>query len=381
LTYPIRPVETLGSMLDRPTDVLARWQMATRSRRVPVIAGADAHARLAYRQSVDPYQDRVLARVPAYDVSFRTFVNHVILRDAWTGDAQADAHSLVSSIREGHIFTSIEAFAQLTSFETKAVSGGAVAVPGGYLHVAAPVAIEAAIAAPSGTTMVVYRDGEPVYETRDAALRIDVGTQPGAYHMEARLPWQRRDAIPWVLTNPIYVGLAPEHARRALAAGDAPATMRASIATEAWTAEASEGSMSTLNRVSLPDGTPAMEWQYQLATDGTASPFAAVRFPVADGLAKYDRLQLRAMSDEPRRVWAQLRTAGTAGGERWGKSFYVGRDLAAVEIRFDDFRRLGGAPSAVPLEQIDALLLVVDTLNTVPGSTGRIAITDLWFAR
>jgi hypothetical protein len=30
---------------------------------------------------------------------------------------------------------------------------------------------------------------------------------------------------------------------------------------------------------------------------------------------------------------------------------------------------------------VDALLLVVDTVNTVPGATGRIAITDLWLAR
>ena len=382
LTYPIRPVETLAAVLDRPTDVLSRWYRLALQRRVPALAGADAHARLGFRQATDPYDDRVIARVPSYETSFRAFVNHVMIARPLSGDARLDAQLITSAIREGHSFTSIDGLAGLGAFEARATSGNAIAVPGGYLEVTTPVEIHAAIAAPPGTTLAVLRGSEVLYETRDASLRIDVGTDPGAYHIEARLASQRvGSAVPWVLTNPIYVGLQGAHAAAA-AESRTTATTRTAVATEAWTAEASDGSTSALRSTALEDGTPALEWQFGLAAGARGSQYAAIRFPLANGLGAHDRLQLRGRSDRPRRLWAQLRTSGAAGGQRWGRTFYVDSDLEQIELRFEDFRPFDAASAArPPLDQIDSVLLVVDTVNTVPGSAGRIAFTDLWFAR
>jgi hypothetical protein len=383
LTYAFRPVETLGGLLDRPSDVIAQWDRLVPRRRVAALAGADAHARLGFREAADPYEDRVIARVPSYEVSFRAFANHVILDASLTGDAAADASLISSAIREGRVFTSIDSLAGLSRFEMKALSGGAVARPGEYLDIVAPVAIEAAIAAPAGTTLTVLRDGELVYETREPALRIDVGTEPGAYRVEAQLPSQRgRLAVPWVLTNPIYIGLREAHARAAIEPPTAEASSRASIATESWQAEASAGSTSALRPIQLEDGTPAIEWAFSLADGPRGAQYAALRFPVNTGLAAHDRLRLRVRSDQPRRLWAQLRAPGSQEGERWGRSFVVGVELESLELRFDEFRPLGAVSSTrAPLDRVDSLLLVVDTVNTAPGSSGRIAMTDLWLAR
>jgi len=107
-----------------------------------------------------------------------------------------------------------------------------------------------------------------------------------------------------------------------------------------------------------------------------------MRFPIEAGLAGHDRLQLRARSDGPRRVWAQMRAPGPTEGERWGSSFYLDDTLTSIDLRFADFRPLGPVSSArPPLDRVDSLLLVVDTVNARPGTTGRIAITDLWLAR
>ena len=383
LTYAFRPVETLAALLDRPNDVLRRWDRVTATRRVPGLAGADAHARLGFRQSVDPYQDRVLARLPSYEVSFRAFANHVILDRPLTGDAASDARLIIDGIREGRAYTSIDGYAALASFEAKATSGAASARPGEYLEISAPVAIEARIAAPPGTTMVVTRDGTTVYEVAEAALRIDVGTEPGAYRVEARLPPRlNRSTMPWVLTNPIYVGLRQTHARAQASTPTAAATDRMPIATALWRAEASDQSTSTLRPATLEDGTPALEWRFTLAGGPRAQQYAALRFEVDAGLATRDRLQLRARSDRPRRIWAQLRAAGAEDGERWGRTFYLDTGLEGRELRFDDFRPLGAVSSArPPLARVDSLLLVVDTLNNEPGASGRIWITDLWLAK
>jgi hypothetical protein len=382
LTYAIRPVETLGGLLDRPTNVLTQWDRLAATRRVAAIAGADAHARLGFRQAADPYEDRVLARLPSYEVSFRAFSNHVILSNALSGEPLTDAALITAAVRDGRIFTSIDSFAALGAFEAKALTGNTVARPGEYLQVQRAAAIEAAIAAPAGTTLAVLRNGQMLYETRAAALRIDVGAEPGAYRIEARLPSQSASSVPWVLTNPIYIGLAERHAAAAATSASPPASTRERIATEAWQAEASPGSTSELRATALPDGTPAVEWQFSLEGGARGGQYAAMRFPVTAGVVDYDRLQLRVQSDGPRRVWAQLRAPGAQEGERWGKSFYVGPDLETIELRFSEFLPVGlVSTERPPLAGIDSLLLVVDTLNSAPGSAGRMAITDLWFAR
>jgi hypothetical protein len=382
LTYAIRPVETLVGLLDRPEPVLRQWDRLALTRRVPALAGADAHARLGFRQRSDPYDDRVLARAPAYEVSFRAFVNHVILDGALTGDADTDAALVLSGIREGRVFTSIEGLAALTAFEARATSGQGIARPGEYLDLGGTVAIDATIGAPPGTTLAVVRDGERLYETQERSLRLDVGTTPGAYRIEAYLPGELASAtVPWLLTNPIYVGLRDAHTRGA-AAGPPEAeatTSRSAVATLAWVAEASEGSTSGLRASTLSDGTPALEWEFTLTGGRPQAQYAAMRFPTEGALATHDRLELRARSDGPRRVWAQLRAPGTTDGERWGTSFYLDDTLRSVVLRFADFRPLGPVSSPrAPLDRVDSLLLVIDTVNTAPGTSGRIEITDLW---
>jgi hypothetical protein len=382
LTYAIRPVETLVGLLDRPEPVLRQWDRLALTRRVPVLAGADAHARLGFRQRSDPYDDRVLARVPGYEVSFRAFVNHVILDGALTGDADYDAGLVLSGIREGRVFTSIDGLAGLAAFEARASSGQGIARPGEYLDLGGTVAIDATIAAPPGTTLAVVRDGERLYETQESSLRLDVGTTPGAYRIEAYLPAELASAtVPWLLTNPIYVGLRDAHSRGQTVESLDAATSRSAVATLGWVAEASEGSRSGLRASTLSDGSPALEWEFTLTGGRRQAQYAAMRFPTEGALATHDRLELRARSDGPRRVWAQLRAPGAADGERWGTSFYLDETLRSVVLRFADFRPLGPVSSArPPLDRVDSLLLVIDTVNTAPGTSGRIAITDLWLA-
>ncbi len=229
------------------------------------------------------------------------------------------------------------------------------------------------------------RNGEVLHETTTGALRIDVGRAAGAYRIEAHLPDARRGSasVPWLLTNPVYVGLREAH-RQAEAArvAPAPATARTPFATPAWRAEASDGSASVLTPGVLEDGTPALGWTFALAGGDPRAQFAAMRFPVDGGLGGHDRIQLRLRADAPRRLWVQLRAPGADGRARWGATFAVDATLQSVELPFASFRPLEtGLSPRPPLDQVDSVLLVVDTLNALPGASGSLRITDLWLAR
>ena len=262
-------------------------------------------------------------------MSFRAFVNHVILDRTLTRDAAADAALVMSALHEGRVFTSIDGIAGLTAFEAIASSGSVVARPGEYITSPGPVAISARIAAPPGTRLSVVRNGVTQFEVAAPAMRVDVGREPGAYRVEAHLPAHMTSSnIPWVLSNPIYVGLIGEH-ERAARRSVPPVSHRTAIETWLWRAEASDGSSSALDVVArMEDGTPALEWNYALAGGPKAEQYAAIRFPVEQGLQGQDRLQLRVRGDGPKRIWAQVRAPGPAGGERWGRTFYIDKSLA-----------------------------------------------------
>jgi hypothetical protein len=382
LAYPFRPAETLAALLHRPNEILERWDRLAQHRRVPAIAGADAHARLGFQEATDPYEDRVIARVPSYEVSFRAFTTHVVLNAPLTGQPAADARGVIDALREGRLFTTIDGAAHQSGFEARGTSGASLARVGEYLDPQGPVTISAEVLAPGSVTLVVFRDGHSIYDVAASKLRLDVGTEPGAYRVEAHLSARAGHArAPWILTNPIYVGLRDRHLQSAADPTRAPATSRTGLATALWQAEASAGSRSTLRSSSLADGTPALEWEFALAGGARANQYAALRLPVEQVLAEHDRLQVRVEGDGPRRVWAQMRSPDP-GGERWGRTFYVDDTLRAVELPFDDFRPVGPVPSSrPPLDRMDSLLFVVDTLNTVPGTAGRVKFTDMWIAK
>ena len=157
-----------------------------------------------------------------------------------------------------------------------------------------------------------------------------------------------------------------------------PATRRSGVATEMWGAEASPGSVSRLGPPA--SGGNAIEWTYQLAGGARAGQYAAVRFPV-EGLVGHDRIQLRARARGPMRLWVQLRASTVGDGERWGRTVYLDEADRSIDVSLADLEPLGATSQAQPpLDRIDVVLLVVDTLNNVPGSGGAVQLTELWLA-
>jgi hypothetical protein len=97
-------------------------------------------------------------------------------------------------------------------------------------------------------------------------------------------------------------------------------------------------------------------------------------------LAQFDRVQLRVTGDGPRRIWTQLRSDDP--GHRWGRTFYLDSSVRGFDMALAEFQGMGSdATTLPPLKDVDSVLLVVDTLNSHPGTSGVIQILDLWLAR
>lgn len=386
LGYPVRPAGAVAWLIDRPVELLSRWDAVGATRSVPALAAADAHARISLRDpGADGDTSGLQLPVPGYEAVFRAFSNHVVLDEALTGVATPDAAAIVGAITRGRVFTVIDAVASPGSLVFTAAAGAAVAHMGESVPLDAAVHLTARVGGPAGTTLRLMRDGVVMPDSGDADVSWSA-SEPGVYRVEAYVPGAPgTPPVPWVLSNPIYVGLP----RPPVASGGPPAAPLSRI--PARTAEAAvehgPGDLSELVDAQLADarsrrlaGEPPIGWRFALSPGVPAGQFAAVQLPVAGGVSAFERVRFTVRSAAPLRAWLQLR-AGPAT-ERWGKTFYADEEPRVVELSLRDFLPIGVTSTAAPpLSRVDSLLFVVDTLNSRPGATGAVTLSEIAFVR
>jgi len=382
LGYAVRGPGALALLLDRPGDLLARWDALGAERSVPALAAADAHARVG---ADDPTPSSLHLPFPSYESVFRTFSNHLVLDAALTGDAAADAATVLAAVKQGRVFTVVEALASPGEITFTADAEGRVAHMGETMGLSAGVVLRSQVAGPPGTRLRLLRNGAVIQETAASALEWNA-RDPGVYRIEAHVAGAPgTPPVPWILTNPIYVGMprppAASAARIEVPVSRIPA-QSADAAVEKGVSDRSElvDAQIADARARRLAGEQPVGWRYALAAGAPAGQFAAVQLPVVGGLAAFDRVRFTVMAAAPVRVWVQVR-AGSAT-ERWGRTFYAGREPRLVDLRLDSFAPIGETSSAAPpLGRIDSLLFVIDTLNNRPGASGSMTLSEIAFVR
>ena len=384
-TYFFRAPESMATLLDRPGPVLDRWDAIAATRRIVGLAGTDAHARLGFSQKNDPDGQPFHVRVPGYASSFRLFSNHVVLDAPLLHDATADAAHVLDAIRNGHVYSVIDALATPGSLSFSATSGPRSAQTGDALEITGDVVLHAKVEAPPGTTLALFRNGQRVHEVTDGPLEMNGGKDQAIYRVEAYTAnAPGGPAVPWIVSNPIYAGLSiktlgskiPEH------------TARIPARTAEVAAEWGPRDTSTVVATPLRDqrsrrfaGDPAIQWSYALAPGEAVGQFAAAAVPISPGLEAFERVRFEVTASAPMRAWVQLRVA-VGNTERHGATFYADTQSRTVEIPFSKFRPIGVTThTSAPLDKAQFLLFVVDTLNTLPGTTGSLTISEVGFVK
>lgn len=383
LGYWFRAPGAMATLLDRPVELLARWDAAGVTRSVMALAAADAHARLGRRQTTDQDGPGLHLPLPGYEVAFRTFSNHVVLTRPLRGEAAADAAAVLAALTQGRSFTVVDALATPGGLEFTARGvGGAVAGMGDAIPLAGEVTLQVRLSGPPGTTLRLLRSGDVVQESSGAEL--STRAEAGVYRVEAHTPEAPgTPPVPWVLSNPIYVGL-PRETKTAAQPG---LNSRIPARTAEATAEHGAADTSELVDARVEDpfdrrlvGDSPIGWRFALSEGRPAGQFAAVRLPVTGGLAAFDRVRFVVKSTLPMRAWVQVRASQAS--ERWGRTFYVDRETRMVDLPLRSFLPIGSTSSAAPpLRQVDSILFVVDTLNSRPGASGSMTIADAAFVR
>jgi hypothetical protein len=244
------------------------------------------------------------------------------------------------------------------------------------------VLLHASAAAPPGTTLVLLKNGQPMHRVTDGPLDINGGRERAVYRIEAyRLNGPGDPPVPWMVSNPIYAGFTREIADTA-----SPATVsRAAARTEEAARESGPNDTSDFAILAPRDagssGESGLRWTFALAPGAAVGQFAAIPIPISGGVATFERVQFRVSASKPMRAWVQFR-ATVGHTDRWGATFYADETTRLVDVPFEKFRPIGVTGSVrPPLDRVEFLLFVVDTLNTLPGTKGQLTISDIAFVK
>jgi hypothetical protein len=347
-TYPFRRSETLATLLDRPEAILRRWDVLAARRRVVAVAAADAHG-VGLRRG-EPNGASLALHLPAYESMFRTF-SITVSPVAATGDAHADARAVIDAIRAGHVYSSIDALAAPAALRFSATVDGATVEAGDIVPPGArKIELQVESNAPADARIVLLKDGTPHATAMGPLLRQTVTGERAVYKVEVGLPTAPGEPpVPWLVSNPIYVGFGNEPQPR----GRPPATK--------FAPQYQNGS--------------APDWTVVTSPRSKAAPAG----PAFGG---YDRLMFTARADRPMRLSVQLRVPTAGDGERWHRSIYLDETARDVSIFFDDMTPRGVTTQRRPnLAMVRDVIFVVDTVNTKPGTAGQIWIDDVRYGR
>lgn len=372
VVYPFRPVETLASLLDRPSTTMLRWDALTQRRMVVGLAGADAHARFGLASDGESYADRAMLRLPSYETVFSTFSIRVEPAEPLSGNPAADAARLLGALRAGRVYSVVDGLAAPAQFELVARSGGAAARQGQALDAAGPVSVEARSNAPSGSVTTLFRNGEAVAEVPGPELSETLAPGPAVLRVEVRLAGDRSH-VPWIVSNPVYVSRLPPRALPPPPPATAALPLEGPGADDRFRIERDGSSRGALD--AAREGSLGL--RFTLGT-GIPAPYVALVVPGLAPLREAQRVAFRARADAPMRLSVQLRRNGEAGGQRWRRSVYLDTSPREIIVVFRDMTPIGPTETFTPdMPAVDDLLLAVDTTNTAPGTSGRVVIEGL----
>ena len=382
-TYPARPVETLATMLDRPDDVLAQWDRLTARRRVIAVAAADAHSRLGLRDGDDPYENSPALHLPSYETLFRTF-SVALPGVTLTSDPAQDAAAVVKAIRSGHLYSVIDAIGRPGALSFTAETRSTPAVPGDVIELnGRGTRLRVETSDQADAHIELLRDGVSVASGPGPVLEF-TATDPGVFRAEILRPGAPgQPAIPWMLSNPIWIGVrVPVEAVAAPRPVSSTANLYDDGPAGAWRIEQSPESKAVLSVAPAVGGGSQLTMRYGLGGAASSSPYVALAVPAGEFVKNHDRLTFVARADRPTRMSVQLRVPRGPEGERWHRSVYLDNSSRTITVYFDDMRPRGITTGPRPdLAAVDSVLFVIDTINTELGSSGQIWIDNVRYAK
>lgn len=201
-SYHGYPQLVLAKYFVRPNDNLRQFDELTKSRKLIVTAGTDAHSNIGFHLLGDDAQNKIInLKLDSYETIFRLVRNHVLLEK----DKPLTQENLLEALKNGHGYIALDVFGDAKGFNFTAENGADSRIMGDEIALNTGVNLKSA--APLPARFVIFKNGEQVYEAKDTTQIEFQAKEAGAYRTEVYLeslgaPYAQ---MPWIISNPIYI--------------------------------------------------------------------------------------------------------------------------------------------------------------------------------
>jgi len=382
--YRLNPRHALLHTLNPADEALSRWDEMLAGRDVVGLYGADAHSRLPVTRSFS-------LRAPSYEALFGLARNHLLLDAPLTGELAADRQAVLSALRGGRFYVGLDALAAAEGFSfTVRSPAGEQWTMGERVAFREGLVARAGGRVPRGSHVRLLRDGQVLAEGQEGVETPIPGM--GVYRVEVRVDgWP----VPWVLSNPVSVFDEATLAERSRAVvwpappvPDDPVEMLDSF--EGTTAfVAGHDTASQLAEPILSpsggmgdSGCARLEFRLGEPTEEHPHVFVAMVSWEHRDLTGKRGLVFWIRGDGTYRTWVQVRDENPAsadeGTEWWFTSVKTSTEWRQVTLPFDTLRSINPhTDGQLDLDEVRAIVFVIDKGAMKPGSTGTIWIDDV----
>jgi PHP domain len=392
LTYWLRGPESIVTLFDRPPSALAQWDALTRRRPVVAVAGHDAHARMSLAGAWEPTGNERSLALPSYETAFAAFAVRATLARPWgraSQDAGRDAAALLDALREGRVYTVIDAIAGPARLMFSATAPNGTTEMGGEVAATGAITMRADVTPDvPQATVVIVRNGRDFRTARGSSLLLvhPAGEGAATYRVEVRLDGAPgAPPVPWIVGNPIYVTRgAPRDAPPPLGEVLGQRMFEDGSGEVRWEIERHPQCAGRVDVVAAPADTrrgagasgqldpkfhKQLRFSWRIAAGPRASQYAAMATRL-DGrkLRVFNQLAFYASASRPMRLSVQLRLPD---GRRWQRSVYLDETPREITVPMSEMSSVAPGRRRMHLERADSLLFVVDTVNTPPGTAGQ----------
>jgi hypothetical protein len=197
-SYLSYPELLISTHFMRPNDNLAFYDEQTKSRKLTLFAGSDAHSNIGFHLFGDDANHKIInLKFDDYATIFRVMRTHILLAK----DKPLTQENLLAALKTGNCYVGFDAMSDTTGFSFSANDK----IQGDEISLQNSVNLKAN--APQFARFVLYRNGEKVHEQTETNEMSFEAKESGTYRVEVYLDSLESpfNTMPWILSNPIYI--------------------------------------------------------------------------------------------------------------------------------------------------------------------------------
>jgi hypothetical protein len=391
LKYLINSKYALLNTMGYPTDNIKKWNSLNQFGQYYGIYALDAHAKL-------PISKKIQLNFPTYKSMFEIMTVYVKINQKFLPggpggavfskrvppgrrrQAHQEAAAVISSLGKGNFFNVIEGIASANGFEAFFIEknsgkhiemGGSSKEKQGKLVILLPFDFK--------TEVIVFKNGtksERRANKQEKQLEIDVN-EPGVYRIEVYVPGNTFDELPWIMTNPFFIGVeaplpsSPEKDEIVL---KKPLT----DAQDTFRVEKNTRSKGVIDYQTTEEGEKITHFTFKLVKESPEDQnfWSVMALRKGFDFSSDIGFVFEARSDKKRRFWVEFRT-GTGESEIWYRhSFLVEQEWKKFHIPFKKFQVIYGEKESPKLSEVSSIFFSINNANAYPGTEGEIFIEN-----